>query len=202
MSASKALLVTAVAVAGIASSAVTAQTSLKIGVISVARLVEQSPQLESVQKKLEDEFGPRQRDITAMQTRLRGQQDTFTKDAPVMGEEERLTLERQIRDGQRELQRTENEYLEDLNLRRNEELGKLQREVLMKAQEYARAQKFDLLLADQSVIFGSTAVDVTEAVLAILKPGGAAAPAAAPPAAPRSREGQPRRPSGDRWPRP
>ena len=47
-------------------------------------------------------------------------------------------------------------YLEDLNLRRNEELGKLQREVLQKAQEYARAQKFDLLLADPNIIFAST----------------------------------------------
>ena len=62
-----------------------------------------------------------------------------------------------------------------MNLRRNEELGKLQREVLQKAQEYARAQKFDLLLADPNIIFASTAVDVTEAVLAILTP--AAAPA-------------------------
>jgi outer membrane protein len=188
---SKVWLLAAFALAGIASSAATAQTNLKIGVISVARLVEQSPQLESVQKKLEDEFGPRQRDITAMQTKLRTQQETFQRDAPVMGEAERLNLERQIRDAQRELERTQNVYLEDLNLRRNEELGTLQREVLQKAQEYARAQKFDLLLADQSVIFGSTAVDVTEAVLAILKPAGSApapargsapAPATPPPA--------------------
>lgn len=191
MIASKVWLLAAFALAGIASSAATAQTNLKIGVISVARLVEQSPQLESVQKKLEDEFGPRQRDITAMQTKLRTQQETFQRDAPVMGEAERLNLERQIRDAQRELERTQNVYLEDLNLRRNEELGTLQREVLQKAQEYARAQKFDLLLADQSVIFGSTAVDVTEAVLAILKPSGSApapargsapAPATPPPA--------------------
>jgi Skp family chaperone for outer membrane proteins len=48
----------------------------------------------------------------------------------------------------------------------------------VKAQEYARAQKFDLLLADQSIVFASSAVDVTEAVLAILKPA-AAAPAPA-----------------------
>jgi outer membrane protein len=86
-----------------------------------------------------------------------------------MAEAERLNLERQIRDGQRELERTQNVYLEDLNLRRNEEFDKLQREVLLKANEYARAQKFDLLLANQTVIFASTAVDVTEAVLATLK---------------------------------
>ena len=59
---SKVWLVAAVALAGIASSAATAQTTLKIGVISVARLIEQSPQYASVTKKLEDEFGPRQRE--------------------------------------------------------------------------------------------------------------------------------------------
>ena len=169
---SKIWLAAAIAVAGIASSAANAQANLKIGVINVARLIEQSPQSASVTKALQDEFGPRQRDITAMQQRLQTQQETFQRDAPVMGEAERLTLERQIRDGQRELERTQNVYLEDLNLRRNEELGKLQREVLQKAQEYARAQKFDLLLADPNIIFASTAVDVTEAVLAILDAGG------------------------------
>ena len=173
---SKVWLIAAAAVATVAASAVSAQ-NLKIGVINVARLIEQSPQSETVTKALQDEFGPRQRDITALQQKLRTDTEKFKRDSPVMAEQERLTLERQIRDAQRELQRTENEYLEDLNLRRNEELGKLQRDVLLKAQEYARAQKFDLLLADQGVIFASTAVDVTEAVLAILKP---AAPAAAP----------------------
>jgi outer membrane protein len=149
-----------------------AAQNLKIGVINVARLIEQAPQAEGVAKKLQDEFGPRQRDITAMQQRLKTQQETFQRDAPVMGEEERVNLERQIRDAQRELQRTENEYVEDVNLRRNEELGRLQREVLVKAQEYARAQKYDLVLADPNIIFASTAVDITEAVLAILKPTG------------------------------
>jgi outer membrane protein len=175
MIASKLWLIAAAAVAGIAANAAHAQGNLKIGVVNVARLVEQSPQFAAAQKKLEEEFGPRQRDLAAMQQKLRTQQETFQRDAPVMGEEERLNLERQIRDGTREFQRTENELVEDFNLRRNEELGKLQRDVLLKAQEYARGQKFDLLLADQSIIFASTAVDVTEAVLTFLNP-----PAAAP----------------------
>ena len=177
MIASKFWLLAAVATAGLVSSGVDAQGNLKIGVINLARLVDQSPQFAAAQKKLEDEFGPRQRDHQAMEQRLKTQTEQFQRDAPVMSEEERTNLERQIRDGQRELQRTNNEVVEDFNLRRNEELGKLQREVLVKAQEYARAQKFDLLLADQSIVFASTAVDVTEAVLAILKPAPATAPA-------------------------
>lgn len=170
-------LVAGVALAAFTAVPAAAQGNLKIGVINVGRLLEQSPQSEVVTKKLQDEFGPRQRELTAQEQRLRTQQETFTRDAPVMGEEERLNLERQIRDAQRDLQRTQNEYLEDLNVRRNEEVGKLQREVLLKVQEYARAQQYDLVLAD--AIFVSTAVDITDAVLAVLRPG-AAAPAPAP----------------------
>jgi outer membrane protein len=97
-----------------------------------------------------------------------------------MGEAERVNLERQIRDGQREFERTRNELVEDFNLRQNEELGQIQRDVIARTRAYASEQKFDLLLfGDQSVVFASTAVDVTAAVLAALQasPAPAAAPA-------------------------
>jgi outer membrane protein len=171
-------LVAAVAAAGFASSAAYAQGNLKIGVVNLARILEGSPGFEAAQKKLEDEFGPRQRDLQAMQQRLRTQQETFQRDAPVMGEEERLNLERQIRDGQRELQRTNNELVEDLNLRQQEEMGKLQRDAIEMAQRYARDQKYDLVVAE-GVLFASTAIDITEAVI---KAG--PAPAAAAPSRP------------------
>ena len=172
---SKIWLIAAAAAACVAASAVSAQGDLKIGVVNVARLVEQSPQFAAAQKKLQEEFGPRQRDLQAKAQSLRTQQETFQRDAPVMGAEERDNLERQIRDAQRELERTNNVLVEDFNLRQNEELGKLQRDILLKAQEYARAQKYDLLVGDQGIIFASTAVDITEAVLTFLNP-----PAAAP----------------------
>ena len=87
-----------------------------------------------------------------------------------MGEAERVNLERQIRDGQRELQRAENEYVEDLNIRRNEEVGKLQREVVQRVQAYAQAQKFDLIVAD--AVYFSNTVDITDEVLKTLTEGG------------------------------
>jgi outer membrane protein len=173
MMGAKLWLVAGLTLAALTAGPVSAQNNLKIGVINVGRLLEQSPQSEAVTKKLQDEFGPRQRELQAQEQKLRTQQETFNRDAPVMSEEERLNLERQIRDAQRDLQRAQNEYLEDLNLRRNEEVGKLQREVLTKVQEFARAQQYDLVLAD--AIFVSTAVDITDAVLAVLKPGAAPA---------------------------
>jgi outer membrane protein len=159
----------------LAAGAASAQGNLKIGVINVGKLLENAPQSKVVQDKLQKEFEPRQQSILAKRQKLQAQQDAFQKDSAVMGEEERLNLERQIRDAQRDLQREENEYMEDVNARRNEEVGKLQREVLQRVQAYASAQKYDLVLAD--AIYVSGAVDITQQVITALQ---AAAPAAAP----------------------
>jgi outer membrane protein len=178
--ASKLLLATALG--AIVAGTANAQGNLKIGVINVGRLLEQAPQSKVVTDKLQKEFEPRQQSILAARQKLQTQQERFQKDQAVMGEDERLNLERQIRDGQRDLQRTENEYLEDLNARRNEELGKLQREVLQRVQAYASAQKYDLVVAD--ALYFSSAVDITAAVIAALNQPGAATPPAAPAPAP------------------
>ena len=176
---SKVWLTAAIVAAGLALGA-QAQGNLKIGVINLGRVVEGSPQYAAAKKKIDDEFGPRQRDLEAMAAKLRTQQETLQRDAPVMSEEERANLERQLRDGQRDLERTRNEVVEDFNLRQNEEIGRLQRDIISQAQQYAREQKYDLLLADQTVVFASTAVDITDAVIAVLKPTGSAPAAPAP----------------------
>jgi outer membrane protein len=164
------------AVAACAAGAASAQGNLKIGVINVGKLLENAPQSKLVSDKLQKEFEPRQQAIVAKRKKLQDQQDSFQKDQAVMGEEERLNLQRQMQTTQRDLQRDEQEYLDDLNARRNDELGKLQREVLQRVQAYASAQKYDLVLAD--AIYVSGAVDITQAVITALQSAPAPAPAA------------------------
>lgn len=148
--------------------------NLKIGVVNVAQLLEQAPQSAAVNELLTREFQQRQSQILTLRQQLQTQTERFQRDSAVMSEDERLNLERQIRDGQRELQRTENEYLEDLNIRRNEELNKLQRSLLQQVQAYARSAQYDIVVSD--VLYFSTAVDITAAVLANLqREGGAGA---------------------------
>lgn len=159
-----------VATLGLALSAVGAahaQSNLKIGVVNVAQLLEQAPQSAAVNDLLTREFQQRQSEILGLRQKLQTQTETFQRDSAVMGEDERVNLERQIRDGQRELQRTENEYLEDLNIRRNEEVGKLQRSLLQQVQAYARSAQYDIVLSD--VLYFSSAVDITAAVLASMQ---------------------------------
>ena len=59
--------------------------------------------------------------------------------------------------------REQNDYLEDLNIRRNEELGKLQRSLLQQVQTHARNVGYDLVVAD--VLYYSSGIDITDEVL-------------------------------------
>ena len=169
-------------IAGVAlSSSADAQTNLKIGVVNMGKLLDGAPQAAAVTEKLKTEFAPRQNEILKLGKDLQDKQDRFQKDQAVMGEEERLTLERQLRDGQRDLQRMQNEYAEDLNARKTEESNRMLRDVVQRVQAYAAAQKFDLVLTD--AVYVSSTIDITAEVQKALQADGAK-PGAAPPRAP------------------
>jgi outer membrane protein len=152
-----------------------AHADMKIGVVNVARLLEEAPQAKAAMQALQEEFAPRQREIVQQQKDLRTQQDKLQRDGAVMAENERRNTERDLREGERELSRKQSEYLEDLNLRRNEELGKLQRSLLQEVQAFARAGNFDLVVGD-GVLFAKDSMDITSQVLAQLQQRAGATP--------------------------
>ena len=104
-----------------------AAQELKIGVVNVPLLLERAPQTKEVMNALQEEFAPRQRELLAKQTELQELVERAQKDAAVMGEAERRSLEKSVRDLQREVTRLDSEFREDLNLTRNVEFGRLQR---------------------------------------------------------------------------
>ena len=79
---------------------------------------------------LQEEFAPRQREIIAKQKEYEELGEKVQRDVAVMGETERRNAESDLRNLQRDVTRLQNEFREDLNLRRNDELGKLQRSLL------------------------------------------------------------------------
>lgn len=137
---------------------------LKIGVVNIPALMEQAPQARLAMAALEEEFQPRQRSIVAKQTEFKEMSDRVQRDIDVMGETERRNAEKDMRELQREVARLQTEFSEDLNLRRNEELGNLQRSLLKEVQDYAETTGYDLVVGD-GVLYASTAVNITENVL-------------------------------------
>jgi outer membrane protein len=145
----------------------------KIGVVNAQRILEQSPQARKTEALLENEFSPRQKQLLAEQKALQDLEAKHAKDAAVMGETERKNLERDIVTKQRDLQRNNDVLREDFAFRRNEELAKIQTEIVNAIQVVAKDNKFDLVLSD-GVIFASSAVDMTDLVIQYLSKQAAA----------------------------
>jgi outer membrane protein len=66
----------------------------------------------------------------------------------------------------RDFQRLQREFREDLNTRRNEELAAVQERANKVIKELAEAEKYDLILQD--VIYAGPKIDITERVLKAL----------------------------------
>ena len=160
-----------VAICGLVAPALaSAQTAgnLKIGWVNVARLIQESPQARAIQKALEEEFSPRQRELVAKQNEFKERQAKLQKDLEVMGAEERRNAESAFRSDERDLGRRQNEFLEDFNVRRNEEIGKLQRELLKEVQSFAKQRGYDLILGE-GVLYATQTVDVTQQMVEALE---------------------------------
>ncbi len=152
--------------------------ALKIGFVNFGRLLEESPQAKAAQQALEGEFMPRQRDVAAQQKSLEEKSDKLKKEAAVMSEADRIRSEREVRDLELSVNRRFKELQEDLNLRRNEEVGRMQRALLQEVQAYAKANGYQLIVSE-GVLFAAEGVDITPQVVAAIK-SKSPAPAAPP----------------------
>lgn len=148
---------------------------LKVGFVNVARLLAEAPQANAANRQLENEFAPRQRDLVAKQKAFKDRAEKLQKDASVMGADERRNAESDMRKEERDLALQFEELREDLNNRKNEELGKLRVELLRQVEAFAKQGSYDLIVSD--ALYVTPAMDVTAQVLQALRSGPAAAPA-------------------------
>ncbi len=142
---------------------------LKVGFVNTAKILDEAPQAQNARRQLEREFSPRDRGLTDAERSLQQLEDRLQRDGQVMSEAQRRQLERDILTQRRDLARSVAELRDDLNLRRNEELSKLQQQVRDAILAVAREQRFDLVLNDIGVIYAADTVDITDQVLRRLR---------------------------------
>ena len=159
-----------VAVALMASTTFAVAQEAKVGVVVLERILRDSAAARAAQQKLEAEFSKRDRELQDMSARLKTGAERFEKDAPVMTETDRVRRQRELAELDREFQRKQREFREDLNLRQNEEMAGILERANKVIKQIAEAEKFDLILQD--AVFVSQKLDITERVIKALGEGG------------------------------
>ncbi|MHB1352861.1 MAG: OmpH/Skp family outer membrane protein [Thiobacillus sp.] len=146
--------------------AVPAGAETKIGFVNTERILREAPLSVAAQKKLEREFAGREQELQKRAKQARDLQAQLDKEGVTMSDSERKNKERDLANLNRELQRQGREFREDLNLRRNEELGQIQERARRAIQEIARAEKFDLIL--EQAVYVDAKIDITDRVMKAL----------------------------------
>jgi outer membrane protein len=145
---------------------------LRIGYVSGERVLRESVPAKAAQAKLEAEFSKREKDIADIAARLKAAGEKLEKDAPTLSEAERGRRQRDLVDQDREFQRKRREFQEDLNQRKNEELGAVIERANKAIKQIFDSEKYDLILQDAT--FVSPRIDITEKVIKALNAQAAA----------------------------
>ena len=139
---------------------------LKIGYVNSERVLRESAPARAAQTKLEAEFGKRERELVDLRARIKAAADKLDKDGPTLAEAERARRQRELVDQDRDLQRRQREFQEDLNLRKNEELAAVVERANRAIRQIFETEKYDIIL--QEVVFAGPRVDITDKVIRAL----------------------------------
>jgi outer membrane protein len=145
-------------------ASLSAYADLKVGFVQVDKILQEAPQTIESNKKLEKEFSSRTDKLKADVKSLKERESSFSKDALTMKESERDSKEKSLSQLRVDVQRKERELREDINIRRNEELGGLQEQINKAVTSVAKAEGFDLVLYN-GVAYASEKIDITDKIL-------------------------------------
>jgi len=151
------------------AASVAGAADIKIGFVDVERIRRESAPAERASKQLEKEFAPRAQELQRREAQVKSLQGQLEKDVMTMSEGERRSKEQELSRLSVDLQRLQREYREDLNMRRNQELGTLFERADRVIKQIADAENFDLIL--QEAVFRSPRIDITERVIKALADG-------------------------------
>jgi outer membrane protein len=138
----------------------------RIAFVSSERISRESAPVKAAEAKLEQEFARRAKDLEANGSRLKSLAEKLDKDAPVLSEAERNRRARELAELDKDLQRKQREFREDVAQRRNEELTGILERTKLVIKQIAEAKKYDVVLQD--VVYFNPRIDITDEVLRAL----------------------------------
>jgi outer membrane protein len=157
-----------VALAGALAAAPARAAGLRIAVVNYGELLQESPQAKAAVATLRAEFAPKQRSLQAEASELKAREDNLKKNEATMTQDQRDQAQLDLRERYQDLARKQSEIQDDVNTRRNQLMSQLQQTLVRVVQNYAKQQKYDLVLAD-GVIYSDSTLDITPAILSALK---------------------------------
>ena len=153
----------AVALIGISQAAV---ADTKIGFVNSDRVMREAAPAVRAQQRLEKEFEKRDQELQRIARDLKSMQEDLERNGPTMADGDRRNKERALNELNRDFQRKQREFREDLNQRRNEELASVLDKANRTVKERAEQENYDISF--QEAVYANPRIDLTDKVIKAL----------------------------------
>ena len=151
-------------VSGLCQAADATSATVKVATVNVQQVLQQSPRVAALSKKLEEQFKARQAKIGDQQKALQDALDKFKKDSPTMAQKARDAMQRKIAGDRADLVKQVVSYQQDLQKEQNKVMQGILSDLNRIVSKIAKNQGDTLVLDSQAVIFAADGNDITSDV--------------------------------------
>ncbi|WP_305821465.1 OmpH family outer membrane protein [Massilia brevitalea] len=135
----------------------------RIGFVFTERLMTESKMAKAADAKIQAEFSKRQKTNEELVTRFKQMSEKFDTDAPRLSDIERTRRARELFDMEKDVQRMNREFQEDLMQRKSEERAAIATKAFKLIEQIAEQEKLDAVL--QEAAWSSPRIDITDKIL-------------------------------------
>jgi outer membrane protein len=159
-------LVLALLCAGAMAQASAQTATSRIGFVYTERLMTESKLAKAADAKLQSEFSKRQKQLDDAVQKYKQSREKFDDEAPKLSDVDRTKRTRELLDMEKDVQRMQREYNEDLFQRKNEERAAIAQKAYKLIEQVAEQDHLDVVL--QEAIWTSPRIDITDRILKLL----------------------------------
>lgn len=135
---------------------------LRIAYVDMKKVLDDAPQVMAGRSKLDQEF--RDRNDTIQLDEMRADSLEQRLQQGDLDAENRVLMERDLREMRRNITRRKEDLRDELSFRRTEEVQRLEEQINVAVQEIARRNGFDLIVSSP-VIYANPDLDITNLIL-------------------------------------
>jgi len=154
-----------VATLALSVSFASAQERMKIGYIDVQRVIAESQSGKRAKERFQVQVKKAEADVQKERQDLERLKSDLDKKGPLLKEEERRSMEADLQKRSVILQRTMNDYQQDLRQKESEIMSEILKEVEQIVNEVGKAEKFTLIFERSQIIYSDQGIDITSKVI-------------------------------------
>ncbi|HEX6801525.1 MAG TPA: OmpH family outer membrane protein [Candidatus Binatia bacterium] len=147
------------------ASMATAQERVRIGFVDIQRVIGESQAGKRAKDRFQAQIKKAEADVIKERQDLERLRSDLDKKGPLLKDEERRNMEADFQKRSVNLQRTMNDYQQDLRQKENEMMADILKELEGVVSELGKSDKYTIILERSQILYSDQGTDITSKVI-------------------------------------